>query len=93
MAIVMLTRIMALGIVVPLVMVLIVENLLILLGMWKAEWLSRWVPFTNANAWVTSSNGESDFGGDILSGSPWPMFGLAAILTVGALYRFLRRDA
>ena len=39
MAIVVVTRIMALGIVIPLVMVLIVENLMVLLGMWKADWL------------------------------------------------------
>lgn len=92
-AIVLVTRIMALGIVIPLVMVLIVENLLVLLGMWKAEWLPRWIPFSNATAWVTSETGENEFGGAILSGSPWPLFGLAAILTVAALYRFLRKDA
>jgi ABC-2 type transport system permease protein len=91
MALVVLTRIMALGIVIPLVMVLIVENLLIVLGMWKAEWLPRWVPFTNATEWVTGTS--EGFGDGVLSGTPWPLFGLAAILSVAAIYRFTRKDA
>jgi ABC-2 type transport system permease protein len=91
MALVVLTRIMALGIVIPLVMVLIVENLLIVLGMWKAEWLPRWVPFTNATEWVTGNS--EGFGDGVLSGTPWPFFGLAAILSVAAIYRFMRKDA
>lgn len=91
MALVVLTRIMALGIVIPLVMVLIVENLLIVLGMWKAQWLTEWVPFTNATSWVTEMNGGD--GAPDLSGTPWPFFGLAAILSVAAIYRFMRKDA
>jgi ABC-type transport system involved in multi-copper enzyme maturation permease subunit len=91
MSLVVLTRIMALGIVIPLVMVLIVENLLILLGQWKADWLPEWVPFTNASNWVTDMSAGD--GGLNLSGTPWPFFGLAAILSLAATYRFMRKDA
>jgi ABC-type transport system involved in multi-copper enzyme maturation permease subunit len=88
------TRQTAVGIAVPIVSGLIVENILQAVLYDKAEWLMRILPWSTASRW--SGGGGPDFGGDPLPGG-WAalaIFGawvLAFLLAHSLL--FLRRDA
>lgn len=88
------TRQTAVGIAVPIVSGLIVENILQAVLFDKAEWLTKILPWSTANRWF--SMGDSGFGGSVLP-SGWAALGVFGIwvllfLTIHTLL-FLRRDA
>lgn len=94
MCLVILTRNLALGIVLPMVSMLIVENIVwaISQGRESWSWIGDILPTLNAINWV--NNYESvDMGMFSVPASVLPMLVLTAVAALAASYRFLGRDA
>ena len=93
MAITILTRILALGIVLPMVSMVFLENIISLVAQMKEEW--HWVtnvlPTQNAVAWMTATDVDIVNVGS--RGSLVPLSVLLVVLWAGAAWRFLGRDA
>ena len=95
MALVILTRNLALGIVLPMVSMLIVENIVWAISSARESWgwIGDVLPTLNAINWVTiDPSGDPMF----MSSTPmsiWPMVGFTAVALAAAVYRFVGRDA
>ena len=93
-SLVVLSRNLALGLVVPLVMVLIVENLLLLIAYVKYPWIVDYLPFTNGIRWVTNAGGFGNGPGPVHNGnSAFVFFSVVVALVVAGTWRFKTRDA
>lgn len=92
MGIVIITRNLALGIVLPLVWWLIIENILAAIAYLRWEWVADWLPLNNFQGWVMSA-GLADPEAYSPNHSVLPMLVLAAVMVVWPSAVFLKRDA
>lgn len=86
MFIVLITRILALGVVIPLMMASVVENLVALMMPEKFNWTIEYFPYSNAMSWAMPWN-------DGGTQSVIPLVVLTAALFVVSLVMFTKRDA
>ena len=86
-AIVMITRIMALGTIVPLMMATTVENLVGFFIPENLKWTSEYYPYSNAMNWAVPWNFEST------TYSAYPLAIFTAVVMAIAGYMFIKRDA
>jgi ABC-type transport system involved in multi-copper enzyme maturation permease subunit len=85
-AIVMITRVMALGTVVPLMMASVVENLVAFFIPQSLEWTAEYYPYSRAMAWTMPWNVDGSE-----NAYPLAVFTVIALLIAGAM--FVKRDA
>lgn len=96
-AIVMLTRIQALGIVAPLMMTLAVEGIVTLILSSRYPWISDYMPYSQGFNWVIGATYDSSYDytsiATVFTSIPLVFVGFNAFLLLLALWLFQRRDA
>ena len=96
-AIVMLTRIQALGIVGPLMMTLAVEGIVTLILSSRYPWISDYMPYSQGINWALGSTYDSSYDytsiATVFTSIPIVFVGFNAFLLLVALVLFQRRDA
>lgn len=96
-AIVMLTRIQALGIVVPLMMTLAVEGIITLILSSRYPWISDYMPYSQGFNWAIGASYESSFDytsiSTVFTSIPLSYVVFNAVLCILAVLVFQRRDA
>ncbi len=96
-AIVMLTRIQALGIVVPLMMTLAVEGIITFILSSRYPWISDYMPYVEGISWAVGATYDSSYDytsiAAVFTSIPLIFVGFNAVLLIIALLLFQRRDA
>lgn len=97
MAIVMLTRIQALGIVGPLMMTLAVEGIISLILGSRYPWITDYMPYSQGFNWVLGatydSSSDSTSISNVFTTLPLSFLGFNMVLLILAIFAFQRRDA